>query len=89
MNIKLLAQAAVIATGVGLSTLISPAALVHADPANPSPPCLLNCQPGPDPQDNQLPPGYPGVQPPGSSVIIPPVGGGPKTGGRAVQQPNP
>jgi hypothetical protein len=93
MNMKLLAESAAIATGVGLSVLTSAAGLVHADPSNPSPPCLFNCPTGPggpgsSPQDNPLRPGYPGIRVPGSpAVIIPPVGGGPKSGGRSVQQP--
>jgi hypothetical protein len=92
MSTKLLAEAAAIATGVGLSTLTSGAGLVQAEPSNPPPPCLLNCQPGPggpgsSPQDNPLPPGYPGLRFPGSPLLIPAIGGGPKSGGRSVQQP--
>jgi hypothetical protein len=93
MRMKLLAEAAAIATGVGLSVLTSGAGLVHAAPSNQPRPCLLNCQPGPggpgsSPQNNPLRPGYPGILVPGSpAVVIPPVGGGPKSGGRSVQQP--
>jgi hypothetical protein len=93
MDMKRLAGGAAIATGVGLSVLTAGVGLVHATPSNPTSPCLLNCQPGPggpgsSPQDNPLRPGYPGIRVPGSpAVIIPPVGGGPKSGGRSVQQP--
>jgi hypothetical protein len=92
MDIKLLAGVAAIATGVGLSISTSGAALVHAAPSNPSPPCMFNCQPGPgapgsSPRDDPLPPGYPGILDPVRGVIFPPVGGGPHTGGRSVQQP--
>jgi hypothetical protein len=92
MYMKLLAEAAAIVTGIGLSTLTSGAGIVHADPSNPPPPCLFYCPPGPggpgsSPQDNPLPPGYPGIRVPGSPLLIPPVGGGPKSGGRSVQQP--
>jgi hypothetical protein len=91
MDMKLLAEAAAIATGVGLSTLTSGAGIVQATPSNPPPPCF-NCQPGPggpgsSPQDNPLPPGYPGLRFPGSPLLIPAVGGGPKSGGVSVQQP--
>jgi hypothetical protein len=75
MRIKLLAGAAVIAAGAGLS---SPAP-VHAAPPPPCP----TCHSGPNsPQDNH----YPWTRSPDGSVIIPPSGGGPKTGGRSVQQ---
>jgi hypothetical protein len=93
MRIKLLTGVAVMATGVGLSPVMPGAALVYAAPSNQSPPCLLNCQPGPggpgsSPQTNPLRPGYPGILVPGRpAVIVPPVGGGPKSGGRSVQQP--
>jgi hypothetical protein len=88
---KLLVGMAAIATGVGLSTLTSGAALVHADPSNPPSPCF-NCQPGPggpgsSPQGNPLPPGYPGILVPGRGIIFAPVGGGAHSGGRAVEQP--
>ena len=91
MDMKLLVGIAAIATGVGLSTLTSGAAPVHAAPSNQPPPCF-NCQTGPggpgsSPQDNPLPPGYPGILHPGRGVIIPPVGGSPHTGGRSVEQP--
>jgi hypothetical protein len=84
MDMKLLAKSAAIATGVGLSVLTSGGGVVHAAPSNPPPPCF-NCQP--DPQQNPLPPGYPGLRFPGSQLLIPAVGGGPKSGGRSVHQP--
>jgi hypothetical protein len=93
MSMKLLAEAAAIATGVGLSVLTSGAGLVYAAPPTQPLPCLGNCQPGPGgpgsrPQDNPLRLGFPGILVPGSpAVIFPPVGGGPKSGGRSVQQP--
>jgi hypothetical protein len=77
MDIKLLVGMAAITTGVGLSTLTSGAALVHADPPNPPRPCF-NCGPGP---------GGPGILAPGSQYIIPPTGGSAKTGGRTVLLP--
>ena len=91
MSIKLLVGMAAITAGVGLSTLTSGAALVYAAPSDPPPPCI-NCQPGPggpgsSPQDNPLPPGYPGFLHPVRGVLIPPVGGGPTSGGRSVEQP--
>jgi len=91
MDIKFLAGVAAIATGVGLSTLTSAAGLVHAAPSNPPPPCF-NCQPAPggpgsSSQDIPRPPGSPWIQVPGSRYIIPPVGGGPKSGGRTVELP--
>jgi hypothetical protein len=90
MSMKLLVGMAAIATGVGLSTLTSGAALVHADPPNPPPPCF-NCQPGPggpgsSPQDNPLPPGYPGILVPSRGIIFPPMGGSAHSGGRLVEQ---
>jgi hypothetical protein len=93
MDVKRLAGAAAIAAGIGLSALPCGVGLVNAAPSDPPPPCL-NCQPdprGPDngPQDNPpgLPPGNPGVGVPGNAGIEPPVGGGPTSGGRSVQQP--
>jgi hypothetical protein len=87
VSMKLLAEAAAIATGVGLSVLTSGAGPVQAAPSNPFPPCLLNCQPVPAsvPQDNPLPPNSSGIRVPGSRKISPPVGGGPKSGGRSVE----
>jgi hypothetical protein len=90
MDMKRLAGGVAIVAGVGLSVLTSAAGLVHAAPSNPPPPCF-NCQSGPGgplgTQDNPLPPGYPAIQVPGGRYIIPSVGGGPKSGGRSVQQP--
>jgi len=83
MNMKLLAEAAAIATGIGLSTLTSGAGPVHAAPSNQPPPCF-NCQSDP---------GWPGTPDyhaflvPGTANITPRVGGGPKAGGRSVEQP--
>jgi hypothetical protein len=76
MDMKLLAAAAAIATGAGLSVLTPGAGLVQAAPSNPFPPCLLNCQPGTAsaPQDNPLPPNSAGIWVPGSRNISPPVG---------------
>jgi hypothetical protein len=92
MSGKLLAGVAVIATGVGLAPVMSGVAAVHASPSNPLSPCS-NCLPGPGggpgggALDGQYPYGYPGIHVPSRSVIIPPVGGGPKSGGRTVQLP--
>jgi hypothetical protein len=91
MDMKRLAGGAAIATGVGLSVVTAGAGLVHAAPSNPPPPCF-NCQSGPggpgsSPQDNPLPPGYPGILVPSRGVIIPPMGGSAHSGGRSVQQP--
>jgi hypothetical protein len=91
MNMKLLAEAAAIATGVGLSLLTAGAGLVNAAPSYPPPPCF-NCQSGPggpgsSPEDNPLPPGYPAILVPGTRYVIPPVGGSPHSGGRTVQLP--
>jgi hypothetical protein len=80
MNMKLLAEAAAIATGVGLSTLTAGAGLVNAAPSNTPPPCF-NCQLGPGEPD------YHAFLVPGTANIIPRVGGGPKAGGRSVEQP--
>jgi hypothetical protein len=80
MNMKLLAEAAAIATGVGLSTLTSGAGFVHAAPSNQPPPCF-NCLLGPGEPD------YHAFLAPGTANIIPRVGGGPKAGGRSVEQP--
>ena len=78
MDIKLLAGAAAIATGVGLSTLTSGAGLVHAAPSNPPPPCVT-CPSSP---------GGPGIQVPGSRKIIPPMGGSAKSGQASVVVPH-
>jgi hypothetical protein len=90
MNVKRLAGAAAIATGIGLSVLPWGVSHVQAAPSDPPPPCL-NCPPGPGegPQGNPptLSPNNPGVQAPANARIEPPVGGGPTSGGRSVQQP--
>jgi hypothetical protein len=86
MNMKLLAEAAAIATGVGLSTLTSGAGFVHAAPSNQPPPCF-NCQLGPGGPGSPVSPDYHAFLAPGTANIIPRVGGGPKAGGRSVVQP--
>jgi hypothetical protein len=85
MDIKHLAGAVAIATGLGLSTLPSGAGIVHAAPSDPPPPCV-DCQPGPGDGPAQYPSdNSPGIRIPGSPGVQPPVGGGPKSGGRSVQ----
>ena len=85
MGIKHLAGAAAIAAGLGVSTLLSGAGIVRAAPADPPPPCI-NCDPvpGDGPSDPSMT--GPGIKVPGSPGVQPPVGGGPKSGGRSVQQ---
>ncbi len=89
MDMKLLAGLPAVATGIALSTLTSGTALVYAAPSNPSPPCVI-CQPGPTEPGGQQNNRWvsPGILVPGRSIIIPPTGGGPKTGGRSVELPN-
>ena len=77
MGIKLLAGVAVLAAGVGLS---GPAP-VHAAPTNPLSPCS-NCLPGPGGG-----PGGHAIGAPGTSVLVPAAGGGPKSGKPSVMQP--
>ncbi len=77
MSIKLLAGVAVMAVGVGLS---GPAP-VHAAPPNPLTPCS-DCLPGPGGG-----PGGHAIGVPGTPVLVPMTGGGPKTGRGSVQQP--
>lgn len=77
MSIKLLAGVAVLAAGVGLS---GPAP-VHAAPTNPLSPCS-NCLPGPGGG-----PGGHAIQAPGTSVLVPVAGGGPKSGKPLVLPP--
>ena len=85
MDIKHLAGAAAMATGLGLSALLSGAGMVRDAPSDPPPPCV-NCQPGTGDGPSQYPSeNSPGIQIPGSPGIKPPVGGGPKSGGRSVQ----
>jgi hypothetical protein len=89
MDMKLLAGLPAVATGIALSTLTSGTALGYAAPPNPSPPCVI-CQPGlagPGGQQNNDSVS-PGILVPGRSIVIPPTGGGPKTGGRSVELPN-
>ena len=77
-------RAAAIVAGVALSALPLDAANVQAAPSDPAPPCI-NCQPGPGGGPAQSPSmNGPGIDVPGSPGIEPPVGGGPKTGGRSV-----
>ena len=90
MNVKRLAGAAAIATGIGLSASMFGIGHIHAAPSDPPPPCPT-CQPGPDgpgaapPED----PNNPAIVDPGNpSKIQPPVGGGATSGGRAVEQPH-
>jgi hypothetical protein len=86
MDIKHLAGAVAIATGLGLSTLPSGAGVVHAAPSDPPPPCV-DCPPGAGDGPSQNPSEIsPGIKSPDRPVVEPPVGGGPKSGGRAVQQ---
>jgi hypothetical protein len=90
MGVKHLTSAAAIAVGIGLSALPLTPGVIHSAPADPPPPCV-DCQPGPDgsPLENPAPPPQdsPGIEAPGKPEVIPPVGGGPKSGGRAVQLP--
>ena len=77
MSIKLLAGVAVIAAGIGLS---GPAP-VHAAPTNPLSPCS-DCLPGPGGG-----PGGHAVGTPGTSVLVPVAGGGPKSGKPSIMPP--
>jgi hypothetical protein len=79
MYVKRLAGAAATAAGVGLSAVTFGAGLVNAAPSDPPPPCPT-CQPGPGGAMTG-PPAPPG----GPATVLPPVGGGPKSGGRAQQ----
>jgi hypothetical protein len=89
MGVKHLTSAAAIAAGIGLSGLPLTPGVIHSAPADPPPPCV-NCQPGPGdgPVENPAPPAEnPGIDAPGKPQVIPPVGSGPKSGGRSVQLP--
>jgi hypothetical protein len=89
MGVKDLTSAAAIAAGIGLSAVLLIPGVMHAAPADPPPPCV-NCQAGPGngPVQNPAPPAEnPGVQVPGKPQVMPPVGGGPKSGGRSVELP--
>jgi hypothetical protein len=90
MDVKRLAGATAIATGIGLSASTFGIGIVHAAPLDPPPPCPT-CQPGPDgsgiPPEAPTGPNNPGIQVPGEAQIEPPVGGGPTSGGQTVQQP--
>ena len=67
MDIKHLAGAVAIATGLGLSTLPSGAGIVHAAPSDPPPPCV-DCPPGPGEGPSQYPSGVrPRYQKPGQT----------------------
>jgi hypothetical protein len=89
MDVKRLVGAAAIATGIGLSVLPWGVGRVDAAPSDPPPPCV-DCPAGPGGPGAAPPesPNNPGVVAPGQSEIAPPVGGGPKSGGRAVEQPH-
>jgi hypothetical protein len=84
MDVKRLASAAAIVTGI--SALTSGAAFINAAPVDPPPPCPT-CQPGPGepgngPQEEPAPPpaGYPPPEEP------PRVGGSPEGGQPSVEQ---
>jgi hypothetical protein len=90
MNARELAGAAAIATAIELSASMFGVGFVHAAPSDPPPPCPT-CQQGPGglgaapPED----PNNPGIVDPNNpSRVRPPVGGGAKSGGRAVEQPH-
>jgi hypothetical protein len=85
MNIKRLACTAAITTSVGLSAFTLGVGAFHATLSDPPPPCPT-CQPDPVGPGSGPNPG-PGIEIPGPGAprIEPPVGGGPKSGGRAVQ----
>ena len=78
MSIKLLAGVAVVAAGFGLS---GPAP-VHAAPTTPLSPCS-DCLPGPGGG-----PGGHAIGAPGTTVLVPMTGGGPKSGRPSVMQPH-
>ena len=86
MNIKQLAGAAAITTSVGLSAFTLGVGVFHATLSDPPPPCPT-CQPDPA-GPGSGPADSPGIEVPGpgGTRVEPPVGGGPKSGGRAVQQ---
>ncbi len=90
MRLKHLVSAAATGAAIGLSPLLTSAGAGYAAPADPPPPCV-DCQPvpGDGPLDNPAPPrpATPGVEVPGKPEVIPPVGGGPNSGGRSVQLP--
>jgi hypothetical protein len=83
MNIKRLAGAAAIATSVGLSAFTFGGGAFRATLSDPAPPCPT-CQP--EPAGPEETPGVKVPMPGGGTKLEPPVGGGPKSGGRAVQQ---
>ncbi|MDT5086905.1 MAG: hypothetical protein QOE48_3395 [Mycobacterium sp.] len=86
MNIKQLAGAAAITTSVGLSAFTLGVGVFHATLSDPPPPCPT-CQPDPGGPGSD-PPTTPGIKVPGpggTTRMEPPTGGGPKSGGRAVQ----
>ena len=85
MKTKFAVGAAAVAAGIGLSALPLGAVTVHAAPFDPPPPCL-NCEPGPGggPAPGPSMKG-PSLQYPGTPEVLPPTGGGPKTGGRSVR----
>jgi hypothetical protein len=88
MKSKYVARAAAIIAGVALSALPVDAATVHAAPSDPAPPCM-NCDPGPGggpaPGPSMQGPSMkgPNLEPPGTTVVEPPTGGGPKSGRNA------
>lgn len=90
MNAKRLVGAAVIATAIELSASTFGMGFVQAAPSDPPPPCPT-CQPDPGGPD-VAPPGDPNspaiVNPNNPGKIQPPTGGGPKSGGRTVEQPH-
>ena len=85
MKPKYFARAAAVAAIIGLSALPVGVEAAHAAPADPPPPCI-NCDPvpGDGPSDPSMT--GPGIKVPGSPGVQPPVGGGPKSGGRSIQQ---
>jgi hypothetical protein len=90
MNAKRLAGAAAIATAIELSASTFGIGFVHAAPSDPPPPCPT-CQSGPGGVGAAPPndPNNPAIVNPGNpSKIVPPVGGGSKSGGRSVEQPH-
>jgi hypothetical protein len=78
MRIKLLAGVAVIAAGIGLTP---GTAVVHAAPTNPLSPCS-DCLPGPGGG-----PGGAAIGVPAAPILVPLLGGGPKSGAPSVMQP--
>ncbi len=85
MKSKYAARLAALAAGIGLSALPLGVAIVHAAPSDPPPPCV-NCEPGPGggpapgPQMQGPSMKGPNLEPPGTTGVQPPTGGGPKSG---------